>query len=182
MIKKFCEFRDKLTLKQATVITIIIPLLFSALIASIFARFFFGIFGFVDFTTIMTFFMIFLLIFGVLNLLVAYIFKIGYKRECVHNEKAKSYVMANYNLSDKEYTKLNYRLYEALDGAQDTQLIIILWEKANCTFWAKLIDKDEVELIIKDSSNNVIYTGSICNFKYLKDYFMPLNKKENACE
>ena len=180
MIKKFCEFRDKLTLKQATVITIIIPLLFSALISCVFARRFFGIFGFVDSITIMTFLMITLFIFGVLNLLVAYILKIGYKRECVHNEKAKSYVMANYNLSYEEYTKLNYRLYEALDGAQDTQLIIILWEKANCTFWAKLIDKDEVELIIKDAGNNVIYSGSLCNFQYLKDYFTPLNKKGNA--
>ena len=174
-MKKIRELMDKLTLKQANTISIIISLLVTILLLGIFAGRFFKVAGEVDILIIVPFLLAPVFLCCVLYMMVSVIMKVPYKEACIREKEAKEYVMANYNLSYEEYTELKYCLEEALMGAYEPEMISVIWAKVAYKFYAKLTENEDVDLIAKDSNGNIIHNEVIGNFQYLKSYFEPLN-------
>ena len=174
-MKKIRELMDKLTLKQANTISIIVSLLVTILLLGIFAGRFFNVTGEIVILNIALFLLVSVFLYCVLFMMVSAIMKLPYKEACIREKEAKAYVMDNYNLSHEEYTELKYCLEEALMGAYEPEMISVIWEKATYKFYAKLTENEDVDLMVKDANGNIIHNEIIDNFQYLKSYFEPLN-------
>ena len=165
MFKKFREFKDKLTCKQAWGISIIIALFIGLIYALIFAS---------------TFAALFLLFSSILVCTIAltpmvFIFDLGYKDKVQQWEMNKTEAILAYNLSKDTYVKLKFLPDETIINTHCIKMLTTLLTNSNYSFWAKLTEEDNVKLIVKDVNDNILYDEIISNFRYLNAYFKPLN-------
>ena len=174
MMKKFREFRDKLTLKQATAISLILPALVCLILACIFVKPYFAIEG-VSSPSICIVLMMSMVTYGALALFAIWILDVNGKELQRDWHAAKAYVIPSYKLSKDNYVELKYLFDKALENASDDEHLTILLTNANYTFFAKLTENEEINLLTKDVDGNVISDEIIGNFSYLKAYFEPLN-------
>ena len=168
-MKKFSEFRDKLTAKQASTYSLIFPGIFAVIMAvliaskvwseSIFVAFIFGILG----SSI--FFMAFYLVFY------SFIFNVEGKRLEENHKDTKEKIITQLGLTTHSRTKVKYNYEKVLERISDKEMLTELLVLPNYSFYLMLIDDEDIELTVTDKDNNIIYTTTFMNFFYLEAYF-----------
>lgn len=91
-------------------------------------------------------------------------------------EAAKEDVLSNYHLTKETYTEVKLNFEKFLNNVdEDTnEVILTILNNSNCRFYAKLIDSEEtdaIEVVGKDINNNTIYSTTIYNFIFFKNFF-----------
>jgi len=173
-MKKFERFRDRLTLKQVKYISGITSCSISGVYASICLISHFKENGF-DFLVLSMALVMFMIISFLLYSFISRILDVDNKESIAREENAKVYVLSNYKLSKDSYTELKYCFDEALNGASDEETLMMILTDASYSFFAKLTENDEVNLIVKNATGSIVSDEIIYNFGYIKAYFEPLN-------
>ena len=161
-MKKFSEFIDKLTLKQAQKYSLLSAIVFTLLC-------------FITITLILHSLMdpIIILLTLALALLVGVAF---WYLSCtllfdVDLKKAKQRVITKYSLTKDSYTELNYIQEDFEHTSSNPKMLAKIVDNYNCKFYAKLTNDEKIELIVKDKDENIIYTEILHNFIYFENHF-----------
>lgn len=154
-MKKFSEFVDKLTSKQASLCSSVVAIFMATVLGILF---FYIIVPDVPLSVVVALFL------GViLDLsLDMTIFKSVEKRESERRLKEKEWIISKYGLTKEFYTELRY--------VQEDMLIAII-DESGCKFYAKFNDEEKIELIIKNKDDNIIYSEVISDFDYFEMFF-----------
>lgn len=168
-MKKFSEFRDKLTSAQAKNYSVITSLILTLpvtilLIIHIWPRFQTDA---IPMSIIITAFL-----FATFYLFFDYfIFKSHDKYWKEKHISTKQRVITEYELTKETYTKVKYDYRQMLKNTSDRDMLNKLLIHSAYTFYVKLTDEEKIELIVKDKDENLIYTYIYTNFIYLETYF-----------
>lgn len=168
-MKKFSEFKNKLTVKQAKTYSVIISLIITLCVMVL------------SFTALCPFNEVAGIIIAILVpiggffvsmfLCHEYIFRIDEKTFNEDFDKAKPRVILSYNLTVESYAQVKYNFSKAIKNDSERDMLEKLLAHSAYNFYVKLNDKDEIELIVKDKDQNIVYTDTFTNFIYLENYF-----------
>ena len=96
---------------------------------------------------------------------------------------AKKEVLAKFNLASESYTEVKFIFQRLLCDVDEnlTDVILPLLSNSNFRFFAKLTDDEDgyidnaIEVIVKDTNDNIIHTITINNFIYFLNNFEKLS-------
>ena len=167
-MKKFSEFRNKLIADQAKRYSYISSIILSTIVLIILWVLFWPKIGVAI--------GILAILFTPISLVVFYafahcIFDIDTKSRRENFEVAKQRVILSYNLTVESYAQVKYNFSEAIKNDSERDMLEKLLAHSAYNFYVKLNDKDEIELIVKDKDQNLVYTDTFTNFIYLENYF-----------
>lgn len=168
-MKKFSEFRDKLTLKRAKNYTLIITLIFTLTLAILLTSLMWSDF---EIKSILILLLPTPLLSVLVYILLAeYIFRVPDKEWDEQHLTAKKKFNSSLNLTTDNYIKVRYNYEKALWKTNGRKMLSNLLVNSNFSFYIKLNGEEEIELIVKDKDENILYTDTITNFIYLEEYF-----------
>lgn len=158
-MKKFSEFKATLTYTKAVTYSTIVALIFTA-IACI------GIIVFLEesiFISLLISFPLWICLYLIFLLGIFKAHKIADKEKF---DGAKERVLTHYdNLTKGQYIKVYYVYDEKLDHIMISKLL------DSFDFYVKLNDNEEIELMVKDKDNNIVFTKTTDNFIYFEAHF-----------
>ena len=108
-----------------------------------------------------------LLIFAFYFLISQFIFGI-YRNE---NLDFKEKVIEKFNFDGEDFIKVKYLFEHRFATSRDKNIILPLLTMHNYSFYARLIDKDIINLLVKDQNENILFDYFITDFEYFYDYF-----------
>ena len=71
----------------------------------------------------------------------------------------------------ENFIKVNYLFEHRFATSRDKNIILPLLTSPNYNFYARLIDKDIINLLVKDQNENIQIDYFISDFEYFYDYF-----------
>ena len=158
IMKKFSEFKANLTYKKArnysaiaAIVLTIIPCI--------------SIATFLEDSIFLTIFVAITLCICLYSVFLFGIFQAHKLMEKELTDETKQRVLSHYNLTKDQYIKVNYIYDQPLDSQMITKLIDFY------DFYVKLNDTEEIDLIVKDKNNNIVFTKTINNFIYFEAHF-----------
>ena len=167
-MKKFSEFRNKLTAKQAKSYSLISAIILSAIVLIIVCVIFWpelggatGILAILSTPALLSVF------YAIAHL----IFDVDTKSRKENYKVAKQRVVLSYNLTVETYTQVKYNFTKAIKNDSERDMLEKLLVHSAYTFYVKLTDEGKIELIAKDKEQNIVYTDTFNNFIYLETYF-----------
>lgn len=158
-MKKFSEFRANLTSQKALTYSAIMALIIAAIVAT-------SIILFMEEAIITGIVVCFPLWLSIHLTFYLVIFK-GHKIETKETlNQAKQRVLLHYdNLTKGEYIKVYYVYDENLDRIMIEKILEFF------DFYVKLNNNEEIELVVKDKDNNIVFTKTTDNFIYFERHF-----------
>ena len=100
----------------------------------------------------------------------------GYSKKYVkHITETKQKIILDYGLSKESYIEVipNYDFF--LRDSRYSKFLIAIFKNSNYKYYTKLTENEEIELIVKDKNQNIIYTDNLTNFFYFEAQFNKLS-------
>lgn len=168
-MKKFSEFRDNLTAKQAKNYSLIFSSVFAVIVAVWITLFLWS--NFAARGIIISILLSIMAFVGFYLFFDYFIFK-GYdKHWSEEHENAKQRVIEKFNLATKERVKVRYNFEKMLENTSDKEMLVRLLKIPEYKFFLRLTEGDTVELIVTDKDNYIISIDNFTNFIYVDTYF-----------
>jgi len=172
-MKKFSEFRNKLTAKQAANYSLFFSIILTLIVAALITGFLWA--NYEAHGIVISILMSIVAFIGFYWFLDYFIFQ-GYDKHWTEKfENAKQYVMTTFNLTTDTPTKVSYDFEKVLKESSEKTMLVKLLTVPEYNFYLKLIEDEKIELTVTDKSENPIYTDTFTNFVYVKAYFQPID-------
>lgn len=158
-MKKFSEFKANLTYRKAQIYSAIIAIILTTIVCI-------SIIAFMEEVIITSIVLSSPLAICLYLTFLLGIFQAHKLAEKETFERAKQRVLLHYdNLTKGEYVKVYYVYDERLDRIMIEKMLEFF------DFYVKLNDNEEIELVVKDKENNVVFTKTTDNFIYFEHHF-----------
>ena len=168
-MKKFSEFRNKLTAKQAVNYSLIVSTILTLSIAILLTILFWPI------HEVASLFMTGLMspiIFAIFFIISCFFIFDAQKKSFEEKHKsAKQRVIANFGLNTKTRTRVNYKFEEAIEDGRDKELLVKLLTIPEYKFYLRLTEGNTVEIIVTDKDNYIVHVDTVANFIYIEANF-----------
>lgn len=157
-MKKFSEFKANLTYRKAQTYSAIIAIILTTIVCI-------SIIAFMEeviITSIVVSSPLAICLYLTFLLGIFQAHKLGDKERF---ERAKQRVLLHYTLTKEQYTKVNYIYDQSLDRIMFEKMLEFF------DFYVKLNDNEEIELVVKDKNDNIVFTKTTDNFIYFEAHF-----------
>lgn len=168
-MKKFSEFRNKLTAKQAGNYSLIFSSVLAVVVAVLISLFLWS--NFAARGIIISILMSIMAFIGFYLFFDYFVFKGHDKHWEEKHENAKQRVITKFNLNTKTRTEVRYNFEKMLENTSDKTMLVNLLTIPQYKFYIRLTESDTIELIITDKNQYIISLDNFKNFIYVETYF-----------
>lgn len=162
-MKKFSEFRNALSAKQALKLSFICSFILSLAISSLITLLAYGF----HLTSLIPFVICLLGLFAMFCPIFYLLFDLHAKEK---TEQCKT-INQEFNLTTTDYTEVRYNYEKALEKIDEAELLTAILTHSACRFFSKLTEDEQIEVVIKDKDENIIYTQTLHDFEYFENHF-----------
>lgn len=166
-MKKFSEFRNALTIKQARKLSVIYSLISALAISILFTLIVFGI----HLTSLIPFAIFLIGSFPMICGIFYIVFDGPYKEKKAEWKAAEQVIISKFNLNITDYAEVRYKYEKGIKETLEAELFMTILTNSACRFLVKLTEDEQIEVVVKDKDENIIYTETLDDFDYFENHF-----------